>query len=186
MNDDFKKAVGKISTDLRNITSSGEWEEDLEVALESIELSQNDIEIIKRISSPTLFNDINDADGNALTKSIEERLMHAFKDPVVKSGMMFEHASLGAFSDEDVMRLLIESRNALEDIVHNYRKILGEEMPGSVADIIAEYEQNTITNLNDQIDNLSEQSDINPDNIVPKGDGWEHISRLPEDAFTNE
>jgi len=186
MNDDFKKAVGKISIDLRKITASGEWEEDLEVALESIDLSQDDIDVIKKISTPTLFDDINDADGNALTRSIEQRLMHAFKDPVVKSGMIFEHASLGAFNDEDVMRLLIESRNALEDIVHNYRKILGEEMPGSVADIITEYEQNTITNLNDQIDKLSEQSGINPNDIIPKGDGWEHISRLPEDAFTNE
>jgi len=185
MNDDFKKAVGKISIDLRRITASGDWEEDLEVALESIDLSQEDIDVIKKISTPTLFNDINDADGNVLTKSIEQRLMHAFKDPAVKSGMMFEHASLGAFNDKDMMRLLIESRNALKDIVYNYKKILGEEMPGSVADIISDYEQNTI-NLNDQIDKLSEQSGINPDNIVPKGDGWEHISRLPEDAFTNE
>ncbi len=95
--------------------------------METIEFSQNYIDVIKGISTPTLFNDMNGANDNTIiTKSIEQRLVHAFKDPVVKSVMMFEHASLGAFGDEDMMRLLVESRNALKDIAYNYKKILGE------------------------------------------------------------
>ncbi len=183
MNDDFKKAVGNISKNLREITTSDYWEEDLEIALETIELTPKQIEIIKSLSTDTLFNDKNDS---IMALSIEQRLVHAFKDPAVKMGMMFEHASLGAFSDEDTMRLLLETRNALEDIIHNYTMMLGENMPRSVSDILEEYSKNTLVQLNNQIFELSKETGINADDIELGNNGWEHISKLPENAFTNE
>lgn len=184
MNDDFKKAIGDISNELRSLMQGGVWEEDLEAALSSIELTDAQHSAIKQAASPTFFQDFTFGETD-VKPTLSSQLAHAFRDPVAKSSLSMELTSRANYDGATTLEILTQARTILEDITHNYPLILGEDMPRDVQDILDGYKTQIIPKLSEHIDALSAETGIDAASFAPPTIGVEHLSSLPDDAFTN-
>ena len=80
------------------------------------------------------------------------------------------------------LQVLTRARMGLRDIVNNYPLLLGEAMPGSVEDIIGVYRNEILPQMDDLIDELAEETGIDPDTVTP-AESRQHLYALPPEVF---
>ncbi len=178
MKDEFKEKAGEIADALKAVNNNGAIAEDLEIALEEITFSEQTIQSIKDVSSPT-FKDQFEVTGK-LALTMPQMLAHAFKDPIEKNIISLNTIKRFDVSDARSLKALLDTKRCLEDINHNYPILLGKKMIGSIENTFEQYDE-IISDLELVIDKLSKSTGIDPDDIEEPGDGIESFSKLPED-----
>ncbi len=184
MDDAFRGRVAVLFEKLRDLSADGDWRFDLQSALSGIEYSDVQVDAIKRSATPSFLNGNTGSNGAAVFPKLREELTHAFTDSVRNSAFCMDMISDPRLKlDNDfAMRVLTRARMALREIVYNYPRLLGSEMPGSVQQILNAYENDALPMLDSLIGDLSEESGINPDTITP-ADTWQHLHTLPPEVF---
>lgn len=145
--------------------------EDLEMALEARELSQEAKNEIRNNATETTFHPIIGAE-----ESFETDLANSFQDPAINSLLMLQT------SEKDstlALHVLEKTKRALEDAAHNFPRILKEEMPGSVNNTIQQINEKILPDMSELINALEEKTGLKASDIETATD-WQHVHRLPE------
>ncbi|GEM_PF-4021049 len=185
LSDEFKGKAGKLWSDIKTILPSGDtkWREDLKFALKMLEgeLNDNQRKAISGHASATFLQDLNKGD-----LPLSNLLTHSFKDPIIKNAEADFLIQRNLLSNMQILTMLLSLKEVMQDNMHNYPLLLGEELPQTVRNILTQYEDSIIPQINTMIEELSNDSSINPDDItIDTLTGNEHLGRLPEDVFTN-
>ncbi len=179
MHTDFKTQSGVIADKLADIASGKSWREDLRGAFQKQNYTDAQTNAMHAVATQTCFAPLSGYDeGN----NIPPQLTHAFADPLGNSAMM-----LRLLGDDNklTLNILVNVRSAIEDDIHNYPLLLGDDLPQSVRDVLESYDGEILPLMPTLIDTLSQETGINPADITPAKD-WQHIHKLPEDIFTPE
>lgn len=176
MSTDFKTQSGVIADKLADIANGASWREDLRGAFQKQNYTDAQTNAMHAVATQTCFAPLSGYDeGN----NIPSQLTHAFSDPLGNSAMMLR---LLSGNDKLTLNILVNVRTAIEDDIHNYPLLLGDDLPPSVRDVLESYEGDLLPLMNELIDELSEKTGIAADDFEPAKD-WQHISKLPEDVF---
>ena len=178
MNEIFNAAVGKLSQDMHVTLEDPYWKGDLEAALHGIEFTDEEIDTIKALATATVFSS-----NDLYEESFSAQLTRAFIDPVGKLNASLRHASLGKLTEQELMETLVRGRKVLKDIIHNYPRILKDDMPGEVKTILDSFRENIIPQMNERIKELSLKTGIDSNSIQFDTTGLDHITALPENLF---
>lgn len=175
MKEEFKKQVEGITAALKeSLPSNGDWRLDLRATLNhAITFSEKQVQAIADAATLTTLKDV-----TGVETSLAKKLTHAFEDPVSNSISILTSIKNGYIEDDEAIVPLIQLKNALEDINHNYPLILGGETPDTTLEIIETYKSTIIPQLENVIAGLADETGIDPQNIKPQ-DNWQHLSALP-------
>lgn len=185
---DTRSKIHDVAQRLAALMEDGVWKEDLEVGLAVQEFSGAQIEAMKAAASPTCRNNFNalaEGSGEEVQEKISEILTHAFRDPVLKAAMyltLFGEGKIAADDPHKALLMVTQARDMMREVVHNYPLLLGEEMPGSVRDILDAYEREILPELEEAVAAFSAESGVDP-SAIPVAVGWEHLHALPPEIF---
>ena len=176
--------MGLLFERLRDLSADGVWRNDLQSALSRIEFSEAQVDAIRQAATPSFLDGYTSGQGVAILPTLKEELTHAFTDSVRNSAFCMDMISDPRLQLEDdfALRVLTRARMALREIVHNYPRLLGPEMPDSVEEILSAYEEEVLPQMNALIRDLAAETGIDPDSIAPV-DTWQHLHALPPEVF---
>lgn len=185
MKNEFRQKATSLYQRLKGLSAEGDWRNELEAALSSINFSGPQLQAIGQAATPTCLSGISHIQGEAVKLSLPYNLTHAFTDPVRNSAQCIQ-----IMGDEKIdiegdfsLGVLVRARYALKDIVHNYPLLLGEAMPPSVREIVVRYENEVLPEMDRLIEGLAAETGIDPETIGPV-DHWQHLNRLDPAAFS--
>ena len=159
------------------VDDSQPWRADLENALNQVVFTTDQIDAIHAAATPNVFQVVGNDDMNAFST----RITHAFRDAMANSVSIFDAALL--FEEEDkALESLVQMKRFIEDLSHNYPRILGGEMPDSVQDVLDRYTDDVLPRIDEMITELAEKTGIDPED-VSRDVKFQHINALPDDIF---
>ena len=185
---DIRTRMYDVAHRLSALMGDGVWKEDLEVGLSVQEFSLAQIEAMKAVATPTCrgnFNALAKGSGEEVQDKLAKILAHAFRDPVLKASIYLELFGEGKIAADDPHKALLivtQSRDMMREVVHNYPLLLGEDMPGSVQEILDAYDSEILPALDEAVAEFSAESGLDP-STVSEAEGWEHLRSLPPEVF---
>lgn len=184
MEEHVRARVGLLFEKLRDLSADGDWRFDLKHALSGVEFSDVQVNAIRQVATPSFLKDFTAGDGTPLVPTLKDELLHAFTDSVRNSAFCMDMISDARLQLEDdfALRVLTRARMALREIMYNYPRLLGPEMPESVQHILSSYEDDVLPLMDAVISDLAEETGIDPETIAP-ADTWQHLHALPPEVF---
>lgn len=179
LSDTFAQRSEDIAQALNDSISDKYLYDDLEATLYGCEFSDELISAIKDNATQEVFYEIMDGEGGTLEETLSQRLADAFRDPIGKSISMLRNFK---GDNELSLQILERARRTIEDINYNYTRLLGEDAPQSALDAMDGLQEQLVP-IQSLINDLSEQTGINPADIKDNEEGWQHIHQLPESVF---
>lgn len=186
MEEHLQNRIKDLHDNLAVLLSEEYWQEDLEVALESLELPPDKIAQIRAHTDQRMWNTLGDPDtplGADKDKATTPALLtHIFTD-AVKQFQTSTYAPEGwILSDEATIGLLRDMQNILRDTVHNYHLILGEEMPGSVNAILTAYDEEILPEIEALLIDTTGGANY-ADQPHETGEGYDLLTRLDPEQW---
>ncbi|MCB1840643.1 MAG: hypothetical protein KDI61_10335 [Alphaproteobacteria bacterium] len=185
MDDAIRSRFGTLFRRLKTLSADGEWRNDLEAALCSVEFSDQQLMEIRQAASLTFMKSCEtNGDAQAFVPALNAELTHAFVDAARHCALSFDAISdpMLEIQGDMALQILTRARYAFRDIIHNYPLLLGERMPESVREILATYESEILPEIDGLIAELSDETGMDPNEVIPSGH-WEHLRALPPEMF---
>lgn len=187
---DLRERVGALAKSLYALLDADDkvWREDLSASLAIREFNPAQIEAMKEAATPTCCDTFNVKSNFAapdFPDHIAKVLTHAFHDPLMKAACSFDWYAEGRLSHDDpsyTLTMIVQTRSMLRELAHNYPLLLGEDMPGSVQQILDGIGADILPALDGLAEEIETGNGLDVRHIPP-GRGWEHLHTLPPEVF---